>query len=53
MCDLYLHEYIFDIHSVAHHIWDLKIDERLGCGDYMLVNFNEMLSLYTNSKYNT
>ena len=29
---------ILDIHSVAHHIWELKIDERLECGDYILVN---------------
>lgn len=29
---------IFDIHTVAQHILSLRIDERLGKGDYSLVN---------------
>ena len=29
---------IFDVHSVAHHILDLNIDDRLQNGDYTLVN---------------
>ena len=29
---------IYDVYSVAHHIWELKIDERLRQGDYTLVN---------------
>ena len=29
---------IFDVHTIAQHIYDLKIDDRLAAGDYSLIN---------------